>query len=322
MRYLPIARAALLLFALLPIVLVPVDRARGQEVVRIAAVVNSEAISIPDLVRRIDVAIVSSRLQVSEELRRQLAPQVLRSLIDERLKVQEAERLGVTVSEADMANARRSVEQRNGIPAGALDDFLRRQGLDVATVGEQLRAEILWSKLVRRRLGAAVSVGEGEIDEAIARLEANRGRPEYRVAEIFLAVESSEQEDEVRAAAASLYRQLTGGANFAQIARQFSQSATAAVGGDIGWVVEGQLPSEIEAVLAETEPGSITSPVRAFDGYYIVSLIDRRAVLADVPAAGLDRERIRQDIAGRRLEMLARRYVRDLHRSAFIDVRI
>ena len=322
MRLLPIARTALLLFALLPIVLTPMDRASGQEVVRIAAVVNSEAVSIPDLVRRIDVAIVSSRLQVSEELRRQLAPQVLRSLIDERLKVQEAERLGVTVSEADMANARRAVERRNGIPAGAFDDFLRRQGLDIVTVTEQLRAEILWSKLVRGRLGAAVTVGEGEIDEAIARLEANRGRPEYRVAEIFLAVESSEQEDEVRAAAASLHRQLTGGANFAQIARQFSQSATAAVGGDIGWIVEGQLPSEIESVLAGMEPGSIAPPVRVFDGYYIVSLIDHRAVLADVPAAGLDREAIRQDIAGRRLEMLARRYVRDLHRSAFIDVRI
>ena len=322
MRFLPIARALLLLLGLLPIMLAPVDRASGQEAVRIAAVVNSEAISIPDLVERIDVAIVSSRLQVSEELRRQLAPQVLRSLIDERLKVQEAERLGITVSEADMATARRTVEQRNGIPAGALDDFLRRQGLDVATVTDQLRAEILWTKLVRRRLGAAVTVGEGEIDEAIARLETDRGRPEYRVAEIFLAVESSEQEDEVRIAAASLYRQLTGGASFAQIARQFSQSATAAVGGDIGWVVEGQLPSEIETALAQMEPGSVAPPVRVFDGYYIVSLIDRRTVLSDAPAAGLDREAIRQDIAGRRLEMLARRYVRDLHRSAFIDVRI
>ena len=318
----PIAKAALLLLALIPVVLSPTDRASGQEAVRIAAVVNNEAISIPDLVARIDVAIVSSRLRASDELRRQLAPQVLRSLIDERLKVQEAERLGLAVSEAELANAKRSVERRNGMPEGGFDDFLQRQGLNVDIVTDQLRAEILWPKLVRGRLGAAVTVGEGEIDEAIARLEANRGRPEYRVAEIFLAVDSSEREAEVRGAAASLYRQLTGGASFAQIAQQFSQSATAAVGGDIGWVVEGQLPSEIEAVLADMEPGSVSPPVRAFDGYYIVSLIDRRTVLADEPASGLDREAIRQDIAGRRLEMLARRYVRDLHRSAFIDVRI
>ena len=312
----------LLLIALLSITLAPADRASGQESVGIAAVVNSEAISVPDLVSRIDVAIAATRLRASDELRRQLAPQVLRSLIDERLKVQEAERLGVTVSEAEMASARRTVEQRNGIPEGGFDEFLRRQGLDAAAVSDQLRAEILWSKLVRGRLGVAVSVGEGEIDEALARLEANRGRPEYRVAEIFLAVESPARESEVHAAAEGLYEQLTAGASFGQIARQFSQSATAAVGGDIGWVMEGQLPSEIEAVLAQLEPGLIAPPVRVFGGYNIVTLLDRRTVLSDAPAAGPDREAIRQEIAGRRLEMLARRYVRDLHRSAFIDIRI
>ena len=322
MRVPAIVRAALLLAALLPIVLAPADPASGQETVGIAAVVNNEAISIPDLVARIDIAIVASRLQASDDLRRRLAPQVLRSLIDERLKAQEAERLGVTVSNAEMANARRSVEQRNGIAAGSLNEFLRGQGLDANSVTDQLRAEILWSKLVRGRLGTAVSVGEGEIDEALARLEANRGRPEYRVAEIFLAIESSEQEDEVRAAATSLHEQLTAGANFGQIASQFSQSATAAVGGDIGWVLEGELPSEIEAVLAQMEPGTISPPVLVFDGYYIVALIDRRTVLSDAATAGPDREAIRQEIGQRRLEMLARRYMRDLHRSAFISVRI
>ena len=317
------AKAALLVLALLPIVFAPAGRASGQDAIGIAAVVNNEAISIPDLVARIDVAIVASRLQASEDLRRQLAPQVLRALIDERLKVQEAERLGVTVSEAEMANARRNVEQRNGIAPGGLDAFLRGQGLSVGTVDDQLRAEILWSKLVRGRLGAAVSVGEGEIDEALAQLEANRGRPEYRAAEIFLAVESSEQESAVRAAAESLYEAADPrGANFEQIASQFSQSATAAVGGDIGWVLEGELPSEIEAVLARLEPGSIAPPVRTFDGYTIVALIDRRTVLSDAPAAGPDREVVRRGIGQRRLEMLARRYLRDLHRSAFINVRI
>ena len=322
MRISQFARLAPLLLALLPLIVLPASRASGQESIGIAAVVNNEAISIPDLVARIDVAIVASRLRASEDLRRQLAPQVLRSLVDERLKVQEAERLGVTVSDAEMANARRSVEQRNGIAAGGLDDFLQRQGLNVATVTDQLRAEILWSKLVRVRLGAAVSVGEGEIDEALAQLEANRGRPEFRVAEIFLAVESSEQESEVRAAAESLFEQLRAGAKFDQIASQFSQSATAAVGGDIGWVLEGELPGEIEAVLARMEPGRIAPPVRTFDGYSIVLLIDRRTVLSDAPAAGPDREAIRQEIGQRRLEMLARRYLRDLHRSAFINVRI
>ncbi len=418
----PITRAALLLLALLPVILGSGDRASGQELARIAAVVNNEAISIPDLAERIDIAIVASRLRPSEELRRQLAPQVLRSMIDERLKLQEARRLGATVSQEEVDAAQRSVAERNRIPADQFEDFLRNQGLNVDAVTDQLRAELLWSKLVRRRLGRSVLVGEGEIDEAIARLESNRGRPEYRVAEIFLAVEADDREGEVRAAAGSLFEQIDEGAAFAQIARQFSQSATAAIGGEIGWVIEGQLPGEIDAVLARMEPGMVSPPVRAFDGYYIVSLLDRRTVLSggpgggsvhlaqlvlapedaetaradgtlerlreetegceallarsgeigsplsgdlgrvapgDLPAdmraivealpvgraseplphdggvrlimvcereeteaASPDREVIAREIAGRRLEMLARRYVRDLHRSAFIDIRI
>ena len=418
----PIARAALLLLALVPALLGGADRASGQEIARIAAVVNNEAISIPDLADRIDIAIVASRLRPSEELRRQLAPQVLRSMVDERLKLQEARRLGVRVSAEEVAAAQRTVAERNNIPADRFEDFLRSQGLDVDAVTDQLRAEVLWSKLVRRRLGRSVLVGEGEIDEAIARLESNRGRPEYRVAELFLAVEEDGQEAEVRAAAESLFEQIRGGAAFAQIARQFSQSATAAIGGEIGWVIEGQLPGEIDAALARMEPGTVSPPVRAFDGYYIVSLLDRRTVLAggsggesvhlaqlvlapesaaaaradgtlerlreetegceallarageigsplsgdlgrvapgDLPAdmravvealplgraseplpheggvrlimvcareeaaaASPDREAIGREIAGRRLEMLARRYVRDLHRSAFVDIRI
>ena len=321
MRHL-IVGASLLLLVLPPIALGLAGGASGQDIVRIAAVVNDEAISIPDLAARIDVAVVASRLQASDDLRRRLAPQVLRSMIDERLKAQEAARLGVTVSEPEVTSAMRNVELRNGIPAGEFESFVRSQGLDIASVMEQLQTEVLWSKLVRRRLGAQVAVGEGEIDEEIDRLESNRGRPEYRVAEIFLAIGPSDREDEVRATAESLYEQLAAGARFPQIARQFSQSATAAVGGDIGWVVEGQLPSEIEDAISGIEPGWIAPPVRSFDGYHIVSLIDRRTVLETAPSAGPDREAIRQGIANRRLELLARRYLRDLHRSAFIDIRI
>ncbi len=418
--------ARFLLPALFAALLVPmgaVPPVCGQEQIQIAAVVNDEAVSVYDLAARIDVAVVASRLQDSPELRRQIAPQVLRSLIQERLQTQEAKRRAVTVSDEEMATAMRGVEERNGIAPGALDRFLEAQGLDPSTVEEQVRAELLWSKLVQRRLRARASVGEGEIDEAIARLERNRGRPEYRVAEIFLAVDSPDEEETVRAVAERLHEQLAGGAPFGPMARQFSHSATAAVGGDIGWVTEGQLPAELDAVLAAMPPGTISRPVRGFDGFYILSLANRRTVLstfsgddtvalaqlvvepaesealrasgalaelatsldgcdalharagemdsalatdlgtlkmgdlaadlwamvdalpigrasaplpyqggvrflmvcardAEASTVSPDREAVRNAIAGRRMEMLARRYLRDLRRSAFVDIRI
>lgn len=416
------AAFALALSLALAVFTLPRADVQGQEVLRIAAVVNDEVISIYDLVARIDIIIATTNLTDSPELRRQIAPQVLRSLIDEQLQLQEAQRLGIEVDDSELEEAITRVEERNNLPKGGLDRFLAARRLDREAVVEQLRAEIAWTKVVRRRLGPTVTVGEDEIDEALARLEANKGQPQFRVAEIFLSVESPDVEDEVLRTAQNLIDQMRQGAAFSVVARQFSQSATSAVGGDIGWVIKGQLPAEIDDALAKIEPGQITSPIRTFEGYHIVMLLDRRTLLTndsgdarvhlaqlivdeppddlaaqrtllqpaidgaetceallksaeafasslsgdlgtlspdDLPAdirqaieplvagqvseplpyeQGLrvfmvcereettsqlpDRDNIRRDIANRRLELQARRYLRDLRRTAFVDLRI
>ncbi len=418
-----LARALACAGALAIALVLPADRStHGQELMRIAAVVNDEIVSIYDLGARIAIVIASSNLPDSPELRRQVAPQVLRSLVDERLQAQEAARLDVSVGDDEMGAAIRTLEERNNLPPGGLGNFIRSKRLDQSAVMEQIQAELLWSKIVTRRLAATVSVGEDEIDDALSRLEANRGLPEYRIAEIFLAVETPDVEREVAQTARGLVQQIRGGARFPAIARQFSQSATAAVGGDIGWVIQGQLPPELDSVIQSLERGNVSDPIRAFDGFYILWLVDRRTVLTADPlttrvrlaqlvveagdtagedlsafaarigsgvrgceallaqAATLgstlsgelgevamkdlpepirdaigtlpvgqasaplpfdqhvrllmvcgrdeaetrlpDRDAVRNGIAGRRLEMLARRYLRDLRRAAFVEYRI
>ncbi|MBV9524062.1 MAG: peptidylprolyl isomerase, partial [Alphaproteobacteria bacterium] len=68
-----------------------------------------------------------------------------------------------------------------------------------------------------------------------------------------------------------------GGGNFSQIAQQFSQSAAAAVGGDIGWISPSQLNPEIGTAVERMKPGEISDPIRAAGGYYIVLVIDKHA---------------------------------------------
>jgi len=255
----------------------------AQEVMRIAAVVNDDVVSIYDLVTRLDIIIASSNLKDSGELRRQIAPQVLRTLIDERLEIQEAGRLDIGISPDELQRAISAVEQNNRLPAGGLEKFIEARRLDRLAFLEQIRTELLWSKVIRLRLGSTISVSDDEIDETLARLKENQGKPEYRVAEIFLAVPSAEQEKEIQSTAANLTAQLRGGATFAAIAQQFSQSATSAVGGDIGWLVEGQLPDELNNVVAGMKAGDVSDPIRTYDGFYILFLRDRRNVLSADP---------------------------------------
>jgi peptidyl-prolyl cis-trans isomerase SurA len=261
----------------------PTPAPRAQEIMRIAAVVNDDVISIYDLAARVSIVVASSNLKDAPELRRQIAPQVLRTLVDEYLQTQEATRLDIAVSDGDIEFTIEQIEQRNGMGKGGFDKFVLSKRLDRDAVVAQLRAEIAWTKLISRRLNASISVGEDEIDEALARLEASRGQPEYRVAEIFLSIESPDQEREILSTAQNLITQLRQGADFRGIAGQFSNSATSAVGGDIGWVILGQLPKQIDAVLPDMAVGEVSEPIRSFDGVHIVKLLDRRTVLTADP---------------------------------------
>jgi peptidyl-prolyl cis-trans isomerase SurA len=274
---------ALLLAAAAGLLFTPPQPARGQEIMRIAAVVNDEVISIYDLAARVNIVVASSNLRDAPELRRQIAPQVLRTLVDEYLQTQEATRLDIAVTEGEVEFTIDQIEQKRGLGEGGFDKFVRSNRLDREAVITQIKAEIAWTKLITRRLNSAISVGEGEIDEALARLENSRGQPQYRVAEIFLAIESPDQEREIIRAAENLLTQLRQGATFQGIARQFSQSATSAVGGDIGWVIHSQLPAQIDDILPILEAGDVSNVIRSFDGVHIIKLIDRRTVLTANP---------------------------------------
>jgi peptidyl-prolyl cis-trans isomerase SurA len=255
----------------------------AQETLRIAAVVNDEVISVFDLANRTRLALLTTGLPDTMETRRRLQPQVLRGLIDERIQSQEAARQNISATEADMQSAVAKIEENNRMPPGGLEQVIRQSGLQRSTVMDQIRASVLWQKLVNRRLRNSLQVGEDEVDEQLTRLQSARGAPEFLLAELLLGIDSPEQEDDVKQTAVGLVEQLRRGANFPDMARQFSQSASAATGGDIGWVQAGTLDAEIEAVISQTPPGQITEPIRAVAGYYIFAVRQRRVIAASSP---------------------------------------
>ena len=253
----------------------------GQDVVRIAAVVNDDVISVHDLAARLRLVLVSIRLPDTPDNRRRFAPQVLRSLINEKLQLQEAKRLNISVSTDEIQNALTEVEGRNNIPKGDLAGFLARQGIKLETLVHQVRSTLAWNRVLRRESRKITQVSEEEVQEALAEIEASRGQPQSLVSEIFLSVDSAEQEEELLETSRRLVEQIKAGANFNGLARQLSQSATAAVEGDIGWVQEGQLARELEEAIAELKPGEVSDPVRTVAGFHILLLRDRRVL--DVP---------------------------------------
>ena len=244
---------------------------------RIAAVVNDEVISVADVRSRLRMVMLSSNLTDSPETRQRVANQVLRTIVDEKLQMQEAKRQNITATEEEINKAFAQVARQNNIQPEQLDQILKQHGIERSALIDQLTASIVWSKLVRRLLSQTNIVSDEEIDYALKRAKESVNEPQSRVAEIFLAVDNPQQEEEVRRLAERLSEQMRQGARFSAVAQQFSQSATAAVGGDIGWVRPEQLSPDLGKAVAQMRPGELSAPLRTGAGYYLLLVLDRRS---------------------------------------------
>ncbi len=243
---------------------------------RIAAVVNDDVISVADLASRIRMAMLSTSIADTPQARQRVAAQVLRTLVDEKLQIQEAKRKNIAATDAEIKKAIASIEQQNNMKPGQLDEVLKANGIERSALVDQVTASIVWAKLVRRIAADTDPVSDGEIDDTLKRLKQNEHEPQSRVAEIFLSVDNPQQDEEVRGQAERLVEQMKQGARFSAVARQFSQSPTSAVGGDIGWVHPDELSPPLAKAVAQMRPGELSPPIRTAGGYYLMLVLDRR----------------------------------------------
>jgi peptidyl-prolyl cis-trans isomerase SurA len=250
--------------------------AQGGE--RIAAVVNQDAITASDVEARLRLALLGSGLPDNADVRQRLRPQAIRQLIDERLQVQEAKRMGVNIPPAEIEAGIERLAKQNGTTKAGLAGMLSGRNVPMSTMRAQVEAALAWQRVLQRKIRQDVSVSGEEVDAAYDRLKAEIGKPEYLLAEIFLAVDRASQDAEVQRLAQKLSEDLRRGGNFSAIARQFSQSAGAANGGDLGWVRTGDMRSELDTALKTLRPGQLSAPIRSADGYHILLVRAQRTV--------------------------------------------
>lgn len=248
----------------------------GKAVMNILAIVNEDPISIYDLNQRLDLIIRSSTLPNTAEARRRLAPRVLQALISETLQLQEAKRLNVRVTDREMKRALELVEKQNRLPPGKMFPFLKSRGIGKETLLRQIRAALAWQTVVRQRYGHSIIITNAEIEKTLERFKKNAEKPRHLVAEIFLPVDNPVHEQKIKNTANSIINEIKNGAQFAFLARQFSQSVSATQGGDLGWVQPGQLDPKIEEVLNALPERALSRPIRTTAGYTIVLLRKRR----------------------------------------------
>jgi peptidyl-prolyl cis-trans isomerase SurA len=124
--------------------------ALATDLTKIAAVVNDYAISMDDLNNRIKLAEVASNIPDTPETRQRLTQQILRTLVDEQLELQEAKKQGVSIDDKDVDASFARVAEQNKMTPEQFSDVLAKQGVSVDTVKSQIRAQLAWVKVVQK----------------------------------------------------------------------------------------------------------------------------------------------------------------------------
>lgn len=246
------------------------------------AIVNGDVITDTDIDQRLGLVLAANGGRVADEEKQRLRLQIIRNLIDEKLQLQEAAENDIRINETEVTRSFERIAQNFKRTPAQFEIYLKGNSSSSNSLKAQIRAEMAWSRVLRRKVEPMVNVGDDEVQQVIDKLNAAKGKDEFHVGEIFLSA-TPETLDAVMQDASRIVGQVRGGASFVAYARQFSEASSAGLGGDLGWVRGEQLNSAVSTTVAALEPGQVTDAIPVTGGVAIMALIEKRQVLAADP---------------------------------------
>ncbi len=243
----------------------------------VAAVVDDQVITTFDVYQRMRLMMISSEQQISPQMMQQLQGQALRDLIEEKLKLLEAKKYELEISDADVQQQLQQIAAGSGLTVDQLTQVLREEGVAIETMKEQIKASIAWPEIVSGRFRSRIKVSEDEVEQTLERMREDASNEQYLVSEICIPVPDPSQAQQYYQGSMQLIEQMRRGVPFAIVAQQFSACSTAAAGGDLGWIRAGELPNELDQAVKALPPGSVSNPIPSDGAFMIVAVRDKRA---------------------------------------------
>ena len=278
---------------------------------KIVATINGEMISNKDLQERANLFALTSGININDKNASMVKEKVMQGTIDEKIKLQEAEKEGVKVSDKEVNEAYRNFEKSNGVPKGKFDKILSEYKVSKPVFLNQIKANLLWNKLVVRKYGQNVGVSEKEVTDEFERIKKDMDTPKYMVSEIVIKKKDGEHIDE-------LVEILQEDPRFELYAVQFSQSASAPSGGKLGWVSAGQLPVPLDNAIRGLKEGQVSKAIPYRADYYIFRM-DKVYNPSQNKQELPSEDEVRKFIQNRKTDAQANKYIRDLRNRAVVE---
>lgn len=278
---------------------------------KIVATINGEMISNKDLQERANLFALTSGLNINDKNANMIKEKVMQGTIDEKIKLQEAEKEGVKISDKEINEAYRNFEKSNGVPKGKFDKILKEYKVSKPVFLNQIKANLLWNKMVARKYGQNIGVSEKEVKDEFERIKKDMDTPKYMVSEIVIKKKDGEHINE-------LVEILQEDPRFELYAVQFSQSASAPSGGKLGWVSPGQLAQPLDSAIRKLKEGQVSKAISYRADYYIFrmdKIYNPKQNKQELPSE----DEVRKFIQNRKTDAQANKYIRDLRNRAVVE---
>lgn len=248
---------------------------------RIVALVGKDVITLTELAERTAQAereLVRRRIAAPDPA--VLERQVLERMVLDKAQLQRAAESGLRVDELELDRAVQRVAQNNNMTLAELRRTLERDGVPFEGFRNDLRQQILLTRLREREVDDRVQVSELEIDQYLEEHRPDAAQAvEYDVAHVLVRVPeqaSPEQVEQARARAARVRAEAAAGGDFARLAASYSDAADALQGGAMGWRAPGRLPDLFAEALRDMKPGEVSPLLRSPAGFHVLKLVGRR----------------------------------------------
>ena len=291
----------------------------------IVAKVNDETITFTDL--QSELAVLKAGLQAQIEDPQDRAQRfelqrrgMLRGMIQSRLMMQKAEELGMGANaDVQVSAYLEYVRKESGIPnMEVFDQVLRRQGSSMLELRRRTREKVIGETLVSQMVYSRLTVMTQEVEEFYeSNIKLFTEPAEVELAEILFLIEGKDKA-QVHSKAEDVLNTLEAGAAFEDLAKEFSEGATASSGGGIGSFKQGSLSEALEKVVFKIEEGTSSDIIEAGYGYQIVKVLSRKAARKKT----LDevRPQIMNAIQAKKGQPEIQKFLENLRRESFIYV--
>lgn len=296
----------------------------GMVLDRVVAVVNDEALTLSEIqeegqpvVRKIFQDFVGpERDRRVEEAEKRL----LDDLIDRRLMYQVARKEGTLPSDAEVSGAIDELKKNNK----ATDDaqfraMLKAEGLTLEQVRRSIGERLAIGRLLARQIRSSIIINE---EELVKYYESNQEKfqrtPQAEIRHIFFGFTAEANEAMVRARAEEARSKIQAGADFVQVAREYSAASAGETPGELLTVRRGELAPEIEAAAFSVPAGGVSALIRTESGYHLVKV--DRVQAESVASFASVRESIRDQLFQEKFEAKRKDWLADLRSKAFIQM--